>query len=98
MARDFAPLIGLSMMFLMFTSGVFWDVRELADTATADMVLTLNPLAFLLDAYRQVLLHGVPPDMGHLLSIGAGFGAVLCVTVLVMRRASQDLALKALTA
>jgi lipopolysaccharide transport system permease protein len=98
MARDFAPLIGLSMMFLMFTSGVFWDVRELADTATADMVLTLNPLAFLLDAYRQVLLHGVPPDMGHLLSIGAGFGAVLCVTVLVMRRASHYLALKALTA
>ena len=98
MARDFAPLIGLGMMFLMFTSGVFWDVRMLADTATADMVLTLNPLAFLLDAYRQILLDGMPPDMGHLLSIGAGFGAVLCVMVLVMRRASHYLALKALTA
>ena len=96
-ARDFSPLIGLGMMFLMFTSGVFWDVRDL-DPAKAEMVLALNPLAFMLDAYRQILLSGMPPDMGHLLSIGAGFGALLCVMVLVMRRASHYLALKALTA
>lgn len=98
MARDFAPLIGLGMMFLMFTSGVFWDVRMLADTAMADKVLAANPLAFMLDAYRQILLHGTPPDMGHLLSIGAGFGVLLCIMVLVMRRASHYLALRALTA
>ena len=97
MARDFTPLIGLGMMFLMFTSGVFWDVRDL-DPAKAEMVLALNPLAFMLDAYRQILLSGMPPDMGHLLSIGAGFGALLCVMLLVMRRASHYLALKALTA
>lgn len=97
MARDFSPLIGLGMMFLMFTSGVFWNVRDL-DPAKAEMVLALNPLAFMLDAYRQILLSGIPPDMGHLLSIGAGFGALLCVMVLVMRRASHYLALKALTA
>jgi len=97
MARDFSPLIGLGMMFLMFTSGVFWNVRDL-DPAKAEMVLALNPLAFMLDAYRQILLVGIPPDMGHLLSIGAGFGALLCVMVLVMRRASHYLALKALTA
>ena len=96
-ARDFSPLIGLGMMFLMFTSGVFWNVRDL-DPAKAEMVLALNPLAFMLDAYRQILLSGIPPDMGHLLSIGAGFGALLCVMVLVMRRASHYLALKALTA
>ena len=96
-ARDFSPLIGLGMMFLMFTSGVLWDVRDL-DPAKAEMVLALNPLAFMLDAYRQILLVGIPPDMGHLLSIGAGFGALLCVMLLVMRRASHYLALKALTA
>ncbi len=30
LARDFIQLISLGMMFLMFTSGIFWDVRGLA--------------------------------------------------------------------
>lgn len=97
-ARDFAPLIGLSMMFLMFTSGIFWDVRGLGDPEKIDMILTANPLAFVLDGYRQVLMHSIPPDMLHLLSIGAGFGALYCIMVLIMRRADKFLALKALTA
>jgi lipopolysaccharide transport system permease protein len=97
-ARDFAPLIGLFMMFLMFTSGIFWDVRSLSDPEKIDMILTANPLAFVLDGYRQVLLHATPPDMPHLVGIGAGFGALYLVMVLVMRRADQYLALKALTA
>jgi lipopolysaccharide transport system permease protein len=98
MARDFSPLIGLTMMFLMFTSGIFWDVRGLSDPHKIEMLLTANPLAFVLDGYRQILMYGTPPDMLHLLSIGAGFGALYCVMVLVMRRGSQFLALKALTA
>ena len=98
MARDFSPLIGLGMMFLMFTSGIFWDVRELSDPAKIDAVLNANPLAFVLDAYRQVLMYNTPPDMLHLLTIGAGFGALYCAMVLLMRRNSQFLALKALTA
>jgi lipopolysaccharide transport system permease protein len=97
-ARDFSPLIGLFMMFLMFTSGIFWDVREISDPNKMEMVLTLNPLAFLLDAYRQVLMYATPPDMMHLLSIGLGFGAMVCLMVLAMRRGAQFLALKALTA
>ena len=98
MARDFAPLIGLGMMFLLFTSGIFWDVRELSDPEKIAAVLNANPLAFVLDAYRQVLMHDTPPDLLHLVTIGAGFGALFCLMVLVMRRTSQFLALKALTA
>jgi lipopolysaccharide transport system permease protein len=98
MARDFAPLIGLFMMFLMFTSGIFWDVRGLSDPDKIDLLLTVNPLGFLLDAYRQVLLHATPPDMPHLVAIGAAFGALHLAMVLLMRRADQYLALKALTA
>ena len=97
-ARDFAPLIGLFMMFLMFTSGIFWDVRDISDPDKMEMILTLNPLAFILDAYRQILMYATPPDMMHLLSIGLGFGAMLCLMVLIMRRGAQFLALKALTA
>lgn len=97
-ARDFAPLIGLGMMFLMFTSGIFYDLRALSDPHKTDMMLAMNPMAFILDAYRQIMMYNTPPDMLHLLTIGAGFGALLCAMVLLMRHRSQYLALRALTA
>ena len=95
--RDFSPLISLTMIFLLFTSGIFWNPRDL-EPAKMEMILTLNPLAFLLDAYRQVLMNATPPDMIHLFSLGLFFGALLYAMVLIMRRGSQFLALKALTA
>lgn len=96
--RDFAQLIGLGMMFLMFVSGVFWDVRALPDQHKIDLILMLNPLAFMLDAYRQVLMHATPPSLPHLLVIGAAAAALIYTLVCVMRRYSQFLALKAITA
>jgi lipopolysaccharide transport system permease protein len=96
--RDFSPLIALGMIFIMFTSGIFWDVRDLGDPDKTAMVLALNPMAFMFDAYRQVLMYGRPPDMLHLLAIGIGFGILLWLIVWLMRRNSQYLALKTLTA
>ncbi len=96
--RDFSRLISLGMVFMLFTSGIFWDVRELGDPHKTEMVLTFNPLAFILDAYRQVLMHQSGPDFAHLVLLGIGFGIVSLVMVAVMRRLSQYLALKALTA
>jgi len=97
-ARDFGQIISLGMLFLMFTSGIFWDVRALSDPYKTELLLAVNPVAFVIDAYRQIMMYDTPPDMLHLLSIGFGFGALLCAMVLIMRRSSQYLALKALTA
>jgi homopolymeric O-antigen transport system permease protein len=97
-ARDFSQIITLGMIFLMFTSGIFWDVRTLGDPAKTELILDVNPLAFVLDAYRQVLMYDTPPDMLHLALIGVGFGVMACVMVLIMRGSSQYLALKAITA
>jgi homopolymeric O-antigen transport system permease protein len=95
-ARDFSQMISLGVMFLLFMSGIFWDVREL-EPDKAQMVMDFNPLAFILDAFRQIMMHNTPPDMVHLLTIGAGFSALLCLMVLFMRGGSHYLALKALT-
>ena len=89
--------ISLSMTFLLFTSGVFWDVRALGDPHKTEMVLAINPLAFMLDAYRQVLMHATAPDWAHLLQIACGSLALLVIVALVMRRSSQYLALRALS-
>jgi lipopolysaccharide transport system permease protein len=95
--RDFSMLIPLGMTFLLFTSGVFWDVRALGDPQKTEMILALNPLAFMLDAYRQVLMYSTAPDWLHLFQIAAGSTVVLAIMVLLMRRFSQYLALRALS-
>ena len=97
-ARDFSQIIQLGMMFLMFTSGIFWDLRTLSSPEATTLVMNLNPVAFILDAYRQVAMHNTPPDMVHLALIGAVFGVIVYAMVLVMRGGSQYLALKAITA
>ncbi len=95
--RDFSMFISLAMTFLMFVSGVFWDARTLGDLHTAELVLALNPLAFMIDAYRQVLLHATAPDWMHLAQITLGSAVLLVIMVLIMRRSSQFLALRALS-
>ena len=62
--KDFQHLIQLGMLFLLFVSGVFWDVNAVADTDVRRWLLLLNPLAALIDAYRQILLLGSLPKAG----------------------------------
>jgi lipopolysaccharide transport system permease protein len=97
MVRDFSMVIPLGMIFLLFTSGIFWDVRGLENPEMTNLVLTVNPLAFVLDGYRQVLMYQSAPDPAHLLLIGIGFGVALAGMIVIMRRSSQYLALKALS-
>lgn len=97
LVRDFSMVIALGMTFLLFTSGIFWDVRGLHDPAMTDAVLTINPLAFVLDAYRQVLMFYTAPDWTHLALVGLGSAALLWLTAVIMRRNSQYFALKALS-
>jgi len=96
--RDFSMLIGLGMIFLMFTSGIFWNVRMLGDPAMTEMILVFNPMAFILDAFRQVLMFNSSPDLAGLTLNMFVFGVILSIMVRVIRKYSQLLALKALTA
>ena len=96
--RDFSMLISLGMIFLMFTSGIFWDVRALSDPQMTKLILTVNPIAFLLDAYRQVLMYRQAPDPTLLAMVGLGSTAMVAVMLFALRRMSKLLALKALTA
>ncbi len=77
---DFRMLINMGMMFLLFASGIFWDINSIANVDMRDSVLTWNPIAFLIDAYRQVLMYGSVYDLGRL----AWLAAVVCVGLLIM--------------
>jgi lipopolysaccharide transport system permease protein len=97
LVRDISQLIPLGMMFLLFTSGIFWDIRSIDNPEKAELILALNPLAFLLDAHRQVLLHQTMPDLVHLFYIAVGAVLLSLVMLGLMRKNSQSLALKVLT-
>jgi lipopolysaccharide transport system permease protein len=96
-SRDFQKVIPLGMTFLLFTSGIFWDVREIADQEKAMLLLNANPLAFMIDAHRQVLMHNQAPDLAHLGLIAIGSVLLIALTVNYMKTHSQYLALKVLT-
>ena len=95
---DIAILISLGTTLLLFTSGVFWDVRQLGSPAVTDAVLTWNPLAFLVDGYRQILMYNSVPDLLHLAVLGAACALLVAAMVILMQRFSQFLALRAITA
>ena len=94
--RDISLLISLAMVFLLFTSGVFWDVRTLPNAEMAQLILDVNPIAFLLDAYRGVLMQGRAPDLFHLAILGTISVSIILAMASLIRRKSQLLSLKAL--
>lgn len=97
LVRDFGKFIPLGMTFLLFTSGIFWDVRAIQDVDKAALILQVNPLAFMVDAHRQAMLYQSGPDLAHLLAIGAGSAVVAVVMAWLMQRQSQFLALRVLS-
>ena len=67
---DFRMLISMGMLFLMFISGVFWDIHRITDESIREALIISNPMAFFLDAYRQILLENTTYDITHLFILG----------------------------
>ena len=95
--RDFLKFIPLGMTFLLFTSGIFFDINQVENKERADLLLTVNPLAFIVDAHRQALINHSAPDALHLGLIGLVSAIVIVLAITYMRRYSQYLALKVLS-
>ena len=64
--RDFRLVIQLGTVFLLFMSGIFWDLNTISDARLREGLLVLNPLANLIDCYRQVLMSGGAPNLTRL--------------------------------
>ena len=95
--RDFQMLIQLGMVFLLFMSGVFWDVQTIQNTELVKWLSICNPLLVLLNAYRDVLMAGQAPNVGALLWVFAESLAILVAALALYRRLNYWLAQRALT-
>ncbi len=74
LVRDFQHLIGVIIMVWMFGTPIFYPAELLVMRSegagrlsqVAGLVLEVNPMYWLIDSYRQVLLYGSWPDWGLL--------------------------------
>ena len=93
---DVKMLVPIVSLFLMFTSGIFFDVRELGNPQMQELLLTYQPLAFILDAYRQILMRDSAPDVQHLITLTVVFLIFIVVLHTAFDRAQYFLTAKVL--
>jgi lipopolysaccharide transport system permease protein len=75
--RDLGPAIAVTTQVLFFLSPVFYPVTAVPERFR--LVVQLNPLTPILDAFRATILWGAPPAWGPwlIVSVASGSGAVL---------------------
>jgi lipopolysaccharide transport system permease protein len=79
--RDLTNLIPSVLIFAMFLSGVFFSYEDISSEWQSYFLM--NPAAFLLKSYRDVLMYQVYPDFG-ILFLWIGILVVASVSMLFM--------------
>lgn len=87
---DIVQMIDIGLRAGLFLSGVFFSADSLSPEHR-DLLL-LNPMATLIDSYRDVLVHGDAPHAGRLAIIGTAALAVGIVNYAIHRRLAGRLA------
>lgn len=93
---DFRHLINMTLTLLLFASGVFWDVNQIQDEYIRDTILLYNPLAFFIDAYRQVLIHQQAPSALYLATLSAILTCILFIAHWVYKINDRNIAARVL--
>jgi lipopolysaccharide transport system permease protein len=96
-ADDIRMLINMAMLFLMFTSGIFFDISDIHQPLQG-YLFTYNPLAFLCDGFRKVLMHKGVYDLNHLLVLFGIFSTTIAGLHLLYRNISRALAARVVNA
>jgi lipopolysaccharide transport system permease protein len=96
-ADDVRMLISMGMLFLMFTSGIFFDISTISEPVQS-YLLTYNPMAFLCDAFRKLLMHQGMYSLPHLFSLMAFFSVLILTLHYTYARMSRTIAAKVVNA
>ncbi len=75
--RDTTQVVGLAVIVLMFVSPIAFTLQMVP--AGLDLIVRANPLTFLMEGYRAILLQAEPPSLG-----GLGLFAGLAVIMLLV--------------
>jgi len=86
--RDTQYLLGVFLMLAFFLTPILYDTSIVPERYRA--LYQLNPMAYLIDAYRAVLIRGVRPHLAALAVVGVVGVVQLRVFYLLFRRASTS--------
>lgn len=64
---DLSYAVGIVLSMLMFLSGIFYDVMTTLDAPLSGMMMTLNPVAMVIDTMRNALLYGAISNVPQML-------------------------------
>lgn len=81
---DLKVVIDNGMMLLFFISGVFFNINEVQEPLKS--YLLLNPMAGLIDEYRNVMIRGVWPDTGRLAIIWIASVALGALALVLLKQ------------
>jgi lipopolysaccharide transport system permease protein len=84
--RDTQNILGVLFRLLYFLTPIFYDASMVP--ARYEVLYRLNPMFYLITAYRTILIHGTLPDFPALLIVGALGGALLWIGHAIFTRAS----------
>lgn len=93
---DFRNIVSLGITFLMFSSGIFWDINVISDPFMREMILVLNPLAFIIDCYRQILITGQFQSAQHALFLSVIFTCLIGILHFIYQRANKKMSARVL--
>lgn len=74
--RDVGQLIGVAVQILFFMTPIFYPISALP--ANLQFILYLNPLTFIVNHFRRVILWGQMPDWGEWVIVTVATG-VICL-------------------
>ena len=83
LVRDVQHLIGVLLTFWFYLTPIFYDLKQLPPEAAGWM--SLNPMAAIVSAYRDVTLYGQPPDWMSLGRASAASAGILIFSLLIFR-------------
>lgn len=82
---DFRFIVNTGMTMLMFSSGIFYDYRQMV-LEEHQQLFFLNPMVRLIEAYRDVLLRHVAPDWWSLAMVAVACGVAIGLLLAFFRR------------
>jgi lipopolysaccharide transport system permease protein len=85
--RDTQYLLGVLLNLLFFVSPIFYNISDLPPQYQT--FCRLNPMVHVIEAYRTILIGGVMPDAGALLTLGLATTALLVLGYFFFRWASD---------
>jgi lipopolysaccharide transport system permease protein len=88
--RDTQYLLGVVLLLGFYLSPVFYDSSSVP--IQYQTLYSLNPMAVLIDAYRQILMEGQFPEWGGLLVLGLVSAGLLWFGYGIFHRSSQNFA------